>query len=260
MINDEFNAPFVKFLNQNFNPEQHVIFCKRVFKDIDMPVGPNVFEVKTYKQIKFNKYDKIFCHSLFNHELIYLLYNNRRVLNKTYWVVWGGDLYNPDIENLQSNYVKSKVKGYLLFAKEDKKIIEKKYKIISAKHRFFPIEYPLSINLDKLKEFPLKKGNTIQINNSADFSTLEILYKLAKYKNKIKIQTVTSYGNMKYAKKIKIIGKQIFGDNFLTLDNYLSSSDYLKFISQADVYIGNQNRQQGTANIDMFLLLGKKFL
>lgn len=65
----------------------------------------------------------------------------------------------------------------------------------------------------------------------------EGIEKLKKYKGKISIYSVTSYGDNEAIKKTKEIGKKIFGNDFHAIDTYMSPIEYIKFISQMDVFI-----------------------
>ncbi|MDR3048304.1 MAG: 4-alpha-L-fucosyltransferase [Elusimicrobiota bacterium] len=262
MFNDKFNKPFVDFLNKSFNISQHLILCKRFFEDTasPFPVGSNVIELKKLKRLNFDfeNIAKIFCHSLFDNEIIEFFDKYPDLLKKSYWVVWGGDLYEAARDN-KNDFVRENFKGYLLFAKNDEKVLTKNYRV--QNNNFFQIEYPLSIDLHSIA----KKNNSassflyIQINNSADKSTLEMLDILALYKNEnIKIITILSYGQMEYKSQIIEKGNKIFGDKFVYIDAILAPNDYAVHLSNIDILICNQSRQQATANIYMSLYFGAK--
>ena len=262
MWNDKFNSPFVDFLNEFFNEKEHDIYCMHRYSDFPFPKGNNVTRVDYFKntQIDFSKYNKIFCHGLFIQDVVDLLYKSKEVLNKTYWIVWGGDLYNA-IRNEKNDYVRKNVKGYLLFAKNDSKVILSIYGVNLSDHEVLPIEYPLSVDISMYDKLVTSSSQniTIQINNSCDKSTLEILDILSTYRmDGIRITTILSYGQTQYKEQIINKGKLLYGNNFGYLDELLSPSDYASHLSEVDIYIANQNRQQGTANIDMMLYLGKK--
>ena len=259
MFNDKFNSPFVKFLNKEFNNEEHLILCKRFFKEFPFPKGKNVVEIDSLKGLDFSCTNKIICHSLFDSELVDYLYSHRELLTqKAYWVVWGGDLYNAT-RNKKNDWVRSNFRGYLLFADKDSDILKSKYENILHEN-FHSIEYPLCLDITKIKS-TLKKNDEIiiQINNSCDKTTLEMLDVLAKYKNEnIKIVTVLSYGDLKYKADIIHKGTELYGDNFSYFDNYVSPEEYARHIANIDIFIANQNRQQATANIDMCLFFNTK--
>ena len=256
MWNDKFNKPFVDFLNRNFDASEHLILCKHIFQQFPFPEGDNVVEIENLKGLKLTKDQKLICHSLFDDELVDWLYRNKSILKKqAYWVIWGGDLYNAPRDK-KNDFVRKNFKGYMVFANNDKKVLIDKYGTVA--NSFYPIEYPLCLDVSSIE--PIKNDFLkIQINNSADDTTLEMLDVLSKFKNEnIKITTILSYGKIEYKDEIIKKGKEIFGDKFEYLDKMLSPLDYAKHIASLDVFIANQNRQQATANIDMCLYFNKK--
>ena len=123
MFNDKFNKPFVDFLNRNFNQKEHVVLCKRFYNEFPFPEGENVLDIKTLKGLNFNKNEKIICHSLFDNELIDYLYKYEYILkNKTYWMIWGGDLYEAKRDK-KNDLVRKNFMGYLLIARKDKNVL-----------------------------------------------------------------------------------------------------------------------------------------
>lgn len=257
MFNDKFNKSFVDFLNRNFEKNEHLVLCKRYFKEFAFPDGKNVIEIKSLKGLDFSKVGKVICHSLFDEELVDYLYKKQDILKqKTYWCIWGGDLYNAQ-RGKEKDFVRKNFKGYLLFADKDKNVLLKNYKNINNKN-FFSIEYPLNVDISVIK--PTSGVTTvIQINNSCDFTTLEMLDILSKYKDKdIKIMTILSYGQLQYKDQIIKKGKEIFGSKFNYIEDFISPLDYAKYLASIDIFVANQNRQQATANIDMCLYFDKK--
>ena len=255
MFNDKFNKPFVDFLNRNFNQKEHLILCKN-FYDFPFPEGKNVIELKYLARLKFDKVQKLICHSLFDNEVVEYLYKHPDILkNKAYWVMWGGDLYDA-VRDEKNDFVRSNFKGYLLFADDERNILINKYQINNGK--FFPVEYPLRLDISNIKSSKTDTIN-IQINNSCDKTIFEMLDILSKYREEnIKIFVILSYGDLEYKEKIIEKGKDIFGEKFEYLDKMLPPEEYAKYIAKTDIFIANQNRQQATANIDMFLYFGKK--
>ena len=255
MFNDKFNKPFVSFLNRNFNQEEHIVLCKRWFNEHEFPQGKNVFEIKRLKGLKLPKSDKIICHSLFDVELVEYLYNNKNLLNKAYWVIWGGDLYNAKRDKI-NDYVRQNFKGYI--GESEKKTLFERYGIAAT---FYKPYYTFPISPSVLNHIKVSRHDyiKIQINNSCDDSTLEMLDILFKFKDKnIKITTILSYGKLEYKQRIINKGKELFGDRFEYIDKYLPSGEYASYLSENDILILNQNRQQGFGNVVASLYLGKK--
>ena len=99
----------------------------------------------------------------------------------------------------------------------------------------------------------------IQINNSCDKTTLDMLRVLAKFKDaNIKVTTILSYGQLDFKAPIIELGKNIFGDKFEYVENYMSPVGFANYLAQNDALILNQNRQQGVGNTVASLYLGNK--
>lgn len=258
MFNDKFNKPFVDFLNKNFDTKEHLILCKRFFKEFPFPVGENVIEIQSLKNLNFNNNNicKIICHSLFDNELVEYLYSNKNILqNKAYWVIWGGDLYDAPSDEI-NDYVRSNFKGYI--NKNDENYTKNKYKIsknfIHASY-FFPVTKDIMDNLPNGEKNYIK----IQINNSCDDSTLKMLDILSKFRNEnIRVATILSYGKLDYKDEIIKKGLEIFGDKFEYLEDFLPPEEFAKFLADNDILILNQDRQQGFGNTVASLYLGAK--
>lgn len=259
MHNDKFIKPFVDFLNRNFDKEEHLVLCKRWCKQFSFPEGKNVIEINSLADLKFENVEKIFCHSLFDDELVKYLYKHKNILKeKAYWVIWGGDLYNAQRDEI-NDYVRCNFKAYI--NKCDESVCREKYNAIQSDKVFYNAAYIFPITktmLDNTKKTK-KSYVQIQINNSCDKSTLEVLDYLKKYKDEnIKIVTILSYGQMDYKEEIIKKGKKIFDDKFTYIDNYLSPEKYSQHLANNDILILNQNRQQGVGNTMASLYLGIK--
>ena len=257
MFNDKFNVPLVNFINKYFDTSEHFFLCKRSFKEFSMPVGDNVLEVRTYKKDYWKKlkFDKIICHSLFDGEIVDILYNNKEWLSKAYWGIWGGDLYEAPRDK-KNDYVRSHFKGYLTVPDRQETIAR-----YGTNNNFFETFAIFPINKEMLDNVVLDNHNyiQIQINNSCDKSTLEVLDSLSRFKNEnIKLCTILSYGDLTYKDVILQKGKEIYGDKFFAILDYLSPQDYVNHLASNDIMIFNQNRQQGGGNILASLYLGKK--
>lgn len=261
MMNDKFNKPYVDFLNRYFDASKHLILCKNVGDTYPLPEGPNVIVVPTIKYINLLKYysvfDKIICHSLFDKDLVDILYKHKKLLNKAYWIIWGGDLYNAQRDE-KNDYVRKNFKGYL--SELDKEYAISKY---DTKNPFYRVFYTFPVTIDILNQTYKNHDNddnvVVQINNSCDRTTLEVLEILSQYKyKKIKVYTIVSYGEMEYKNEIINKGNLIFGKNFIAIENYMNPKDYAQHLAQCDILILNQQRQQGFGNTLAALYLGIK--
>lgn len=258
MFNDKFNKPFVDFINRNFDKKEHVVLCKRWFDEHPFPTGENVIEIKNLKGVDFNCNEKLICHSLFDLELVDYLYRHQNILkNKAYWMIWGGDLYNAPCDK-KNDFVRANFKGYISDTDGDCEVATKTY---GSNPETYDAGYTFPITKEMLDSTHRIEHDyiQIQINNSADKTTLEMLDILSKFKDEnIKIATILSYGQLEFKEEIIRKGKEIFGVKFEYLDKYLTPSEYAQFLAQNDILILNQNRQQGIGNCFSNLTLGSK--
>ena len=258
MFNDKFNKPFVDFLNSNFNSKEHLILCKKVFDQYPFPLGENVIKIDRFKKLNFNKCKKIICHSLFDNELVEYLYNHKKILKeKAYWVIWGGDLYNAPRDE-KNDFVRKNLKGYISDTDGDCQIAMKKYQsfpeIIEGGYTF-----PITAKMLSKTKHITKDFIQIQINNSSDDTTIEMLEILSRFKNEnIRVTTILSYGKTEFKKQIIQKGKKLFGSKFTYIENYMEPQEYSQHLAQNDILILNQNRQQGLGNSFASLALGAK--
>lgn len=258
MNNDKFNKPFVDFLNRHFDPGEHLVLCKREFDNLPFPEGDNVVEIKSLDEVDLNKKNikKIISHSLIGGAVNYFYKHKRLLKKKIYWGIWGMDLYQAP-RNKKNDYVRKNFCGYITGF--DRDYACKKYNLNPQKfYKMFAI-FPVST--DMLDNVPKVKKNyfRIQINNSCDKMTLDMLGVLAKFKDEnVKVTTILSYGQLDFKAQIIELGKNIFGDKFEYVENYMSPVGFANYLAQNDALILNQNRQQGVGNTVASLYLGNK--
>ncbi len=272
--NDIFSLPFICFMNEHFNHyDQCFVYLlpeKDKEKQFAIPKNlKNVFVINNLRTLRLDlsKISKIYIHSLGRKQIISYLYKNKDLLKFCYWIIWGHDLY----DSLKFKYIKDKICGYTkkdryvksnvraVITTFDKEKYKEKYnddkKIIELPF------YPNIINQNLFDSIKIEKTKckTIQINNSADKSTLEMLDVLGKFKNEdIKIVTILSYGQTKYNDEILKKGKNIFGEKFSAIMKYMPIQEYAKHLKLVDVLILNQRRQQGVGNVRANLYLKNK--
>jgi hypothetical protein len=163
----------------------------------------------------------------------------------------------------------SRINYILTWNEGDYNLIKDFYKTNAKMLEFF---YPIPINFEDLQEidcheisdkFNLKsKFKTIvQIGNSGDPTNnhLEVFHMLGEIKsNDLCVLAILSYGNQEYISNLIDKGKELFGDRFFPVTDYLPPREYSMILSQVDVAIMNHNRQQGVGNLVSLFYLGKK--
>jgi len=259
-----FTAATIDFINEHFSNKDNLFLVRGNVGDIKQkfPRGDNVLRFFTCRLLNPNIFlnKKLIFHSLFNQSAINWLYDNQSLLKYSYWLVWGGDLYNAPTDEMNT-FVRKNIYGVGSLC--DNNLIKQKY---GSKHVYFdtcmaiaPIDYEQLVNLRSRNGRTQTDTVVIQINNSIDDSTLEMLDVLAIFKDEnIHIKTILSYGNVKLKQGIINKGKSIFGNKFSYLDKILSSNKYAEYLAQNDILVLYQNRQQGVGNVIISLLLENK--
>ena len=259
--NSKIYTDFIEFIEENFDKKEHKFLYP---KENGKSLIENIFFI-----IKFIIYglrvQKIFIHGLFNKKMIIFLYIFRFFLKKSYWIMWGGDLYSYNDRKKKSffykieDYVKGNMKGYISYIKGEFKLAQEYFK---AKGKFYSsFTYPS--NLYKKNEIGREKKEElwIQIGNSADPSNnhFEILEKLSKFKDmNIKIFCILSYGgNKEYNKKVIDKGIEVFNDKFYPVLDFMKFDEYMNFLSSLDIAIFAHDRQQAFGNITSLLSMKK---
>lgn len=217
------------------------------------------------------------CESIILHQLPYgpslFVWNLLpRILARTTWIIWGGDVYIFRIK--QESFLKYiyeflrkriivRIPRIASFIPGDFEIVRQVY---NSKADHFQSMYPLPVDF---LNFPVSDENksldgitNILVGNSGDESNrhMEILLSLEFLKNTdIRIFCPLSYsGNPGYKSSVIKTGCEIFGDKFKPLTEIMEPEQYLRLLSGVDIAVMNHNRQQGLGNILPLLYFGKK--
>ena len=279
MHNDKFNSDYIDFINQNFDPKDHlfIFIADVVGKLFPIPQLPNVIKLFCSKR-RFHRYlllayycikaDKIILHGLFINYIIKFLYINRYLLKKCYWVIWGGDMYidiykqHPSAPQAKiSSYVKKNIFAYVTYTTGDFILAKQQY--TSRSLHFKCLNY-LS-NLIKTYPFLNKQKNDstirILIGNSATETNHhhDIFKKLLNLPlDNIQVICPLSYGEPRYRDSVISLGKKYFDDQFIPIIELLPLKAYNDLLSTIDVAFFHHKRQQAMGNIITLLSYGKK--
>ncbi|PNR91080.1 TDP-N-acetylfucosamine:lipid II N-acetylfucosaminyltransferase, partial [Petrotoga sp. HWHPT.55.6.3] len=278
-ISHTYSEPFFDFIEKNFPKNNHCFIVlgnyeKQRFKrrkNLVILNSQNEAENLRTLLFKMKRAEKIFIHSLFFSELVLLLFLNSHLLKKSYWVLWGGDLYYYKFRNKNLKFDSYELTrerlikdfGHIVaLVPGDYYLAKKWYKTRAQYHYAFypnPIDYRY---LDKIKNSKKKIDRiVIQVGNSADPTNkhIEILNKLSRFKEKnIEIITPLSYGNQQWAKKVTEAGKKLYREKYKPLLEFLPPVEYGKALNSVDIAIFNHDRKQAIGNILALLYLGKK--
>lgn len=279
IFNDQkkFSKDFFDFLmKNNVDLSTHSLFHygqnDNYYKRFKMPcLFSSYFSVwkhLTLLKLMFSN-QKIIVHSLASPWLLLYLYLFPSLNQKVYWAIWGKDLYYyrllkkkyfyHDIYEFFRKKVFKNVGNTIVYVKGDYELAQKWYGVKGKNHDCFM--YPS--NLYKAYEIKAEEhsGINIQVGNSAETSNehFEIFERLLKYKDdNITIYAPLSYGNQSYARRVIKRGKEMFGDKFIPLTEFMPFEKYLKYLGTIDIVIFAHKRQQALGNSIILLGLGKK--
>ena len=274
---DKFTDGYIKFMNDYLSGYEHLFYTTNKGFDMDLTSNDNVIFLNSFLELHKKENTK----NLINADLIIIsgffflkqmkAFYNRKILSKTYFHLWGGDLYclkeNSSIKmklsNLLRKYFFVNAGGIINLIPGDYEILCK-YCTPKGKHFVAPMCSGGVIPkiLSELRTCE-KQTNPymILVGNSATQTNqhFEILQTLERFKNEnIEIVCPLSYGNKEYAEEVINFGKNMFGSKFTPLTDYMDKKTYYRIIAKASIAIFNNNRQQAMGNINATLGLGCK--
>jgi len=272
---------FLKFLERNFDITSSLfVFRGNIGLSFNYPdaikdriiVSKSNFSFLKNVMPLIRKSEKFYFHQLPYGPSLLLWNLHQRLLAKSVWIIWGGDVYiharrkdsakRTFFELLRRRLIKY-IPVVASFIPGDFEIVKEIY---GSKARYFPSAYPIPLDFMSIDLQPRQSetpgsinillGNSgNEINNHAD--ALEMLSFLKD--SDIKIYCPLPYGGEKeYINSVVAKGSEIFGDRFRPLLNFLDKKDYLCLLSEMDIAVMNHNRQQGLGNILPLMYFGKK--
>lgn len=213
-----------------------------------------------YKQMK--KVDKIIVHSLASPLLLLMLFFNKELSNKIYWVIWGKDLYiHRDVKPYNLPYCiyeffrKKVIKniGHIItFIDGDYDLAVKWYNTSAVKETMDKVCYPYSVDVKIGVREKHEGGLNVLLGNSASKTNkhLDALDKLKKVDDgEMRIYTPLSYGGKKsYVKKVISKGEALFGDRFVPLTGFMEYDKYMNLLNSIDIGFFYHDRQEALNN------------
>lgn len=273
----KFNPDFVRMINESneFKTEEFLFITwhKNVYDAVKQ--YKNVFLLKNKNEMfKFLFRSKwIFMHAnCFSKLQVILL--PKCICKKIIWRTWGHDI--RPLKNKKSIIKRLLFKLYVKKVNKFRAIgIANDIDTVNVQNVFgkkidvFPINYKYRNNLkekfDNIKaEMTKNKEIRILIGHNAGIAEnhIENLQRLAKYSNEnIKIILPLSYSNNnnEYVNKIKEESLKIFGkDKVEFLENFLEYFEYVKFLSNIDIAIMDQEFSNGLGNLSILIFFEKK--
>ena len=271
---------YLKFLERNFDISSNLfVFKKSSEKKFDYGENLSGRIVYAENNIKFflllyrdlKKSSKIIFHQLPYGPALIIWNLFPRLILKTTWIIWGGDLYlyknkNENIISLSYEFLRIKIIRHI---PQIAALIPGDFEVASQIYRtkaiYQPVFYPFPLdflNYSKSQSANPNKKTRILVGNSGNPSNnhLEILTKFVQIKDTdIQIICPLSYsGDSVYINSVVEMGKELFGDKFVPLLNYIEPEEYTDLLWNIDIAIMNHDRQQGIGHIVPLLYFKKK--
>lgn len=287
ITHDIFTAGYINFMKIYMKEYDHTFIVSALSCSKDESIEQklinedNVIRYSSGKWLAFSpeikrilkQTDKIIVSGIFGFEQM-IYFWPRSAFEKMYLQYWGGDFYQvrDDVSikdwrrkicrhMLISCFKRSYGAIYLIHGEYEK------YKEITGitKTHVFVATMPG----DPLKEFDYTAYRNcdittpirIVVGNSATYENqhIEVFRKLEHLKDEpIEIFCPLSYGEDGCAEEIKQAGKNMFGDKFHPITDWMELHEYKKFLASCHVGIFNNNRQQAMGNIFTMLQLCRK--
>lgn len=260
MIMEKFMPSFLDFMMEHFDVNQHrfVFITSPKYQYGLQPHHPVEFlygdedflTLATY----FDVADKIILHGLWRDKVNDILVQNKCWLDKSFWVMWGGDFYYKNQYKSSQIEVIKRVGHLITFMKEDVDWVRSNYQSIGQHMECFA--YPS--NVFNFNNVPYKKEigancNNIMVGHSGveDNIHIEIFHLLhERLPHNINVWCPLSYPSMNgYMANVIKVGSQMFGERFTPLLSWMSKYEYDNFLGSVDVAILPSWRQHGMGNI-----------
>lgn len=262
-----YGRDFISLLDRN--PDEHIHFFRITYSQLNYQTSHKLLiGVKQYFVIffAFLKYDKVFCHGLFDnrHNLVFLF--APFVNKKLYWILWGWDLYlykhhGNGFKQRLAEFIRKllfkRVRNVLTSIPGDFELFKLVYNNL-AKHHV--VRYYLPIRFSALK--PSLKVWNVLVGNSAS-ATNNHVEAIERLISEIDLEYKTfyfplSYGNKLIAENVIKIGNEKLKDYFVPITEYMQYDNYIDFLKRMDVAIMYHDNQEALGNIFQLLALGKK--
>ncbi|MFT7338899.1 MAG: dTDP-N-acetylfucosamine:lipid II N-acetylfucosaminyltransferase [Marinobacter maritimus] len=273
---EKFIPPFIDLVQANFDPALHefVIFGdhKRYSSEGRFGVhrvGKGFAEKTTAKIrliVQMHRADRIILHGMFTRAVTKMLFLMPWLLKKTYWFIWGNDLYGkreagskPGLKDFSRRFVIKHLGHLVTHVPGDIALAREWYGAGGKSHHCLMYTsnlFSATVVGERVTDFV-----EIQVGNSADPSNkhLEVFEKLASLRaDNFRVYVPLSYGDQQHAYRVISEGRKLFADRFVPLVDFMPLDQYQEFLATIDVAIFNHNRQQGLGNLISLLGMGKK--
>lgn len=266
---------FWDFLETELEPEGHLLLYAQASAGCEPTASQQRRLVRASRRglfFAFCRYayqaEQIVIHGLFDYQIMMALFLQPWLLGKTYWIVWGNDLYRHIVyaRNWKwrlKEFIRRPVirgMGHIVTGTPGDFALAQKWYGARGRHiRCY--NYPS--NLFKTPQVEVAATGTLNllIGNSADPLNRhrDSLQALEAFKDQnIRIYCPLSYGDQAYARELIAQGRARFGDKFVPLTEFMPLNDYVMLLNQIEIAIFAHEIQQAFGNMITLLGLGKK--
>lgn len=211
---------------------------------------------------KMKEADKIIIHSLASPLLICMLLFNKKLLSKSYWVIWGKDLYihrdatkfNLPVklyEILRKPVIK-RIGHVITYIDGDYELAVDWYNMNAVKEKMDKNYYPYSVDAKVSETVNNNQELKVLLGNSGSKTNkhLDALNKLKSVDDgKLQIYSPLSYGGKKsYVNKVILQGKEMFGDRFHPITGFMEYKEYMDMLNSIDIAFFYHDRQEALNN------------
>ncbi|MCH8544051.1 MAG: TDP-N-acetylfucosamine:lipid II N-acetylfucosaminyltransferase [Alcanivorax sp.] len=278
---DKFIPPFVDLIKKEFNGGEHVFWLKGDFVRYPVERSGSVHlrgrggwgKLVAFLRLLFllHASDKVMIHGMFSPKLVRTLSLCPWLLYKCYWFIWGDDLYQYKSHKKTRRALKNEKRrrfvirriGHLVtYIKGDVELARKWYSATGVYHEC--LMYLSNVvkpeNLDSAKKVSTEGRVNVLLGNSAALSNnhFDAMERFLPYRNEdIRIFAPLSYGDKSNVEMVVSRGKDLFGEKFIPITEFVPYDDYLNFLKTIDIGVFNHKRQQAMGNTISLIGMGK---
>lgn len=227
------------------------------------PLGKNLF----YNLSQFHKLcSKSDCIIIHGATLTSLFVMFPWFISKLCWAINGADIYqfveksSFSFQKYVNKFVLSKVKIHVTHIEGDSILANNVLKSKAVFH-YSPVYFSNVVDTEHFLPKKVSKNLKVMIGNSYSLNNnhLEVFNNIKAYKQNIdKVICPLSYGSdINYKIKVIKAGRELFGDKFIPLEEFMSMESYKKILNDIDVVIFNHWRQEAMGVTLSLLSLGK---
>ncbi|OEC38279.1 TDP-N-acetylfucosamine:lipid II N-acetylfucosaminyltransferase [Aeromonas sp. DNP9] len=262
MVMEKFMPAYIDFISANFDLSEHkfVFITSQKYMYGLNPSYPVEFlhtdEDFILLAIYFDVADKIILHGLWRDKVNSLLIQNSVWLEKSFWVMWGGDFYHAELYKPEHINVIANVGNLVTITDGDVDWVRKKY---FSKGRYIKrcFSYPSNIYRELASDVVLEGGYRVLLGHSAakdnNHKSIIDLILAAGWCEKwpdIKFFCPLSYpSNAKYVKEVISYGEEKLKEKFVPMLSFMPLDEYEMFLGSIHLAILPSWRQNGMGNL-----------